>query len=363
MSHTILIVDDWKDTRDALKEHLELQMGAQALRFLEADNGESALEIAREEIPDIMILDLLMPNKPGKEVLRDLQKDGLLDRIYVLVLSRQGDSGTIIDCLRAGAADFINTNQWEEELVPRIRAGLRIIELRRRYEETRTELSDFARLTGHDISGSGRQMAITRHLEKLKTLVQADSDAMNHLNQLEIQFNSIIEYGMDLQRYAAALGETPPFSDVNVSSLIRDVITEVFAGDSSIKLRREVPESVVVKGDRVQLKRLFYNLLENARRAVEGKPGNGEIAVIAQEDADWISIEIADNGIGFSESTLRDPFTFGGETKSIWPGSSKGTGVGLPMCFKIVKSHKGDISIYNRPGGGASVLIKLPRVK
>lgn len=102
-----------------------------------------------------------------------------------------------------------------------------------------------------------------------------------------------------------------------------------------------------------QINQVFMNLLVNAAHAIEGR---GEIVIKTSSNKEKVTIEISDNGSGISDSHIDkifDPFF---TTKE--PG--KGTGLGLPIAYNIIKKHKGEIIVKSRPGKGTVFKIELP---
>ena len=110
-----------------------------------------------------------------------------------------------------------------------------------------------------------------------------------------------------------------------------------------------------VNGDANQLLQVFFNIISNAVDALE-EVGGGALTVRTSRETTNVVIEFADTGPGIKEPHLVfDPFY---TTKP----AGKGTGLGLSISYGVVKEHGGQISCFNRPGGGATFRIELPAV-
>jgi two-component system, OmpR family, alkaline phosphatase synthesis response regulator PhoP len=72
-----------------------------------AENGESALRLARQEVPDVMILDIWMPNKDGNTVCRELKSDPATSRVYIIVLTAKGQERDMEESLQCGADEYM----------------------------------------------------------------------------------------------------------------------------------------------------------------------------------------------------------------------------------------------------------------
>ncbi|MDD5141713.1 MAG: ATP-binding protein [Verrucomicrobiales bacterium] len=112
----------------------------------------------------------------------------------------------------------------------------------------------------------------------------------------------------------------------------------------------------VVLADGHQIQQVLLNVINNARQAMENHPSGGRIKIITETSGENVRIIIHDNGPGISEENLLrifDPFF---TTKKV----GQGTGLGLSLCYGIIKEHGGNITPSSRPGDGAKFTIELP---
>ncbi len=121
MSATVLVVDDEKDLVDLVKYHLEKS----GLKCLEARDGESALQVARDRTPDLVVLDLMLPGLDGLEVCRKLRKDPKTANVAIIMLTAKAEEVDRIVGLEMGADDYMVKPFSPRELVARIKAVLR----------------------------------------------------------------------------------------------------------------------------------------------------------------------------------------------------------------------------------------------
>lgn len=130
MAATVLIVDDEKDLVELVRYHLEKN----GLTCLEARDGESALRIAKERAPDLIVLDLMLPGVDGLEVCRKLRHDPKTAAIAIIMLTAKAEEVDRIVGLEMGADDYMVKPFSPRELVARVKAVLR----RGRGQETLT---------------------------------------------------------------------------------------------------------------------------------------------------------------------------------------------------------------------------------
>ncbi len=118
---TILVVDDEED----IVELVELNLLREGYKALTCGTGEQALEIARSKIPNLIILDLMLPGIDGLEVCKRLRSDPKTERIPIIILSAKGEEADIVTGLELGADDYVTKPFSGKVLVARVRRVLR----------------------------------------------------------------------------------------------------------------------------------------------------------------------------------------------------------------------------------------------
>jgi DNA-binding response OmpR family regulator len=115
---SVLVVDDERKIRDVVARYLE----AAGFAVLIADSGQRALEVAARARPDLVVLDLMLPDLSGEEVLRSLRA---LDEVPIIVLTAKSSEEDRVANLRQGADDYLVKPFSPRELVARVEAVLR----------------------------------------------------------------------------------------------------------------------------------------------------------------------------------------------------------------------------------------------
>ncbi|WP_454062799.1 response regulator [Candidatus Nitrospira salsa] len=121
MAQSVLVVDDEPDILELVRFHIEKE----GLHCLEAMEGESALRLAREKKPDLLILDLMLPGVDGLEICRMLRKDPATAHMAIIMLTAKAEEVDRIVGLEMGADDYIVKPFSPRELVARVKAVLR----------------------------------------------------------------------------------------------------------------------------------------------------------------------------------------------------------------------------------------------
>ncbi len=157
-----------------------------------------------------------------------------------------------------------------------------------------------------------------------------------------------------------AVNEAQNIQSVNLRQNVEEAILCLCRDLSkdSIKLINNVEESIHVSADPRQLQQVFFNMLINARQAIDHR--NGKIRIEAHKpDDDSVEITITDNGCGIKEEILDSIFDEFFTTKGQQKGK-KGSGLGLALCRDIVTEHRGHIAVASEVGKGTTFTIRLP---
>jgi len=152
---TILVVDDEQDLLDLIEYNLR-QEGYDVIK---AENGKDGIQMAKEHMPDLVLLDIMMPQMDGIEVCDRMREDSTLSHIPIIFLTARSDEKTEIEGLNKGADDFITKPISTTKLVSRIKAVLR------RFEETEEKVQ---KLSVHDLEIDKDRYIVTRGDEEFQ---------------------------------------------------------------------------------------------------------------------------------------------------------------------------------------------------
>jgi len=217
------------------------------------------------------------------------------------------------------------------------------------------DLEQFAYVASHDLSEPLRTISGFSELLERRHGERLDGEALEFLGSIiggTARMKRLID---DLLAYSqAGSGEMRP-ERVDVARLVADVTSGLEATIAAAGVELEVSELPVVRGDRAQLARVFQNLISNAVKFRAGE--HPRIWISAERDgADW-RFEVADNGIGIEPRFAER--VFGMFQRLHGREEYEGTGIGLPLCRRIVERYGGRIWIEARPGGGTALRFTL----
>jgi len=374
---TILAVDDQPDNLELLRQVLEDDFDV-----ITAASGMECLERAKGDNPDVILLDVQMPEMDGYEVLDKLREHERTHRIPVIfITARYRDPDRVARGLELGAFDYITKPIDDDVLLTKVAITARIrraeeearqalgklVEQQRREKESvkaelnrlREELVRKARLAAigqvsasiaHELRnpmGTVRNAAyyLRRHAIKDQPKV---TQYLEIIDQELATADRIIQNLLSMVRV-----KEPQRSEVDLGQVVRDAFaTVVDAQDVTLRITTD-PDPFVILADPDQLRQVVSNIITNAKQAMEGQ---GELEIAASRDTDGDTIVLRDTGPGVSEniqSTLFEPLV----TDKV-----KGTGLGLTVCRMIVEHHGGTIELQETGGFGTAFRIRLPRV-
>ena len=370
VSHTpdILVVDDDPRNRKLLEEYLL----AAGYDVRVAPDGRTALALASEQPPDLVLLDVMMPDLSGLEVCQKLKNDLRTRLCQVVLVTALDGTPHRVEGLDTGADDYIAKPVRREEFMAKVRSMLRARGLLAELEAARETLAlrnaKLEELEGlketltqtlvHDLKNP--LAAVLGNLELMERkadesvlhLVRRSKAAAWRMHQMILNLLDIgqLEEGKLLLR---------PES-LDAGSLARKACQEMEGGATQRGVRFElVPDetAAVLKGDAAVLRRVLDNLLANA---IEHSPQGGIVRVAVTVCDEGIEITVADQGSGvppeFREKIFEKFQRL--ENRTSIPGAN--LGLGLTFCRLAVEAHGGTIWVDDAPGHGALFRALLP---
>jgi two-component system phosphate regulon response regulator PhoB len=158
-NETILVVDDEQDIRKLL----EYNLGKNGYRTICVASGEDALRSTREELPDLVILDLMLPSTDGLEVCRQLKADSRTANIPVIMLTAKGEEADVVAGLELGADDYVTKPFSPRVLLARVRTVLRRPRVEPEDETAMLRVRELTITPGrHEVLVDGKRVDLTR---------------------------------------------------------------------------------------------------------------------------------------------------------------------------------------------------------
>ncbi len=386
----IVVIDDEEAARYGIGKSLEREGYEVEL----ACDGNEALRKIRELQPQTVISDVSMPGMDGITLLQEVGRSE--NPPPVVLVTAHGSEALAIQALRAGAFDYLSKPFDIEELRLVVRNSLeqqRLKEQNLRYyrelEETLQELKETQaeRIQAEKMAALGRLIAGFAHetnspLGALSSVVQTSTRALGRIYDLlhEEERQSSSPRFEEFEKLRAVLSESfqvaqdachrldtmvktmRQFANLDHSPL-RSVDIRECIESTLVLLRHQIKDEIRVSRDYGEiphvscfpsdLNQVFMNLLLNSLEAI---PGQGDISIRTRHDGGMVFVHIIDTGRGIPSEDLEKIFDPGSTTK----GRGIGTGMGLPICRRIMESNGGEIRVESKLGKGTALTLQLP---
>lgn len=384
----VLVVEDDDATALLIERSLRDDFRVRRVATLSA-----AADALRDRRPDVVLLDLGLPDADGCDALRQLVT---LDPEVPIVILTGADPTHSLDLLEAGAEDFLRKPELRFDVLGR---SLRYAMARRSSKRLRRRLQQAERMAvigrlaagvAHEINNPASwalgslEMAL-EHLEAseggggsgalsaayLRDCLTRSLDGVDRVTRVVRDLHSFAKPQTDRPETC----ELAPVTDTALRLLVKEL--------SDVRVFTDVDDGLVVACDAARMIQVLVNLLLNARNAIRAReaevPGRIDLEAGPRSDSgrsdsgrsdsgrgnsgrgtsghgDSVWLTVRDNGVGMDSQTreqIFDPFFSLAE-------DHEGSGLGLAICAEIVQAHGGEIRVESEPGAGAVFEIEMP---
>ena len=401
ITQTILVVDDSKP----VSEYVQVVLEERGYKTITANNGSQAMVMAVEYRPDLILLDIMMPDVDGYTICSQLKADRKTRDIPVIFLSALNSQFDKIKAFKCGAVDFVTKPIQVEELTARVKSHLTISRLNRALQSSNRDLESLVSERTKELEDSNKKLAeINARLEKTigdyraakeraanddeykaKMLSKLSHEILNDTNII-VGFSELIKVTDDRERqneYADCIKEsagslvaainavqeynnviigrtTVNMQRVNIGALLHGVCQK-FAGKAQkrgidIAVNNEFSDGAEIFTDEMMLTSILNKIISNSLKYSE----KGPIEIGASNNGGMAVFYVRDCGIGIGPDVIDhvlEPFVRG---VKICDNSSKGLGLGLSIVKEYVQRLNGEIWFDSSPGVGTIFYISLP---
>jgi two-component system sensor histidine kinase/response regulator len=354
----ILVVDD----QPANIQILGAVLGAQGHEIVPAADGATALKRIAVRLPDLILLDLLMPVMDGFEVCRRIKARPDWREIPIIFLSAADDKELIVRALDAGGIDFITKPFSHAELLCRVRTQLTFKATRDRLAQIAEDKDELIGILAHDLKNSLGGMNMSAELLHGQISHSRDgrlvklSENLLHTSTQSLAF--VKEY---LANAASDQGFVPRLDHVNLVDAASRVIRryQEAAQHKHIQIQTDFTDAdSAVIADSSALDQVLDNLLSNA---LKFSPPEKNIFVSVRPANGLVECVVRDEGPGFSGGDKCRMFRRYGRLSARPTAGEPSTGLGLSIVRKLMQSMNGELNCDSTKGQGAAFTFRLPR--
>jgi len=352
----MLVVDDDPRSRKLLEGFLL----ADGCEVRTAPDGPTALTMVHQDPPDVVLLDVMMPEMTGYDVCKILKGDPETRACQVMLVTALDSTPDQVAGLDTGADDYLPKPVRREEFLAKVRALVRARRLIDELEQARNELAQrndelqlkktLAQTLVHDLksplSAILGNLDLLRHRGDPELHYLIDRSKQGAKRMLKMILNLLDVEGLEEGHMKASLDR------VDLADLVRATVDEarVMADQRGVELVLNAAERVWAEADPALTRRVLDNLVSNALTYTP-KDRRVEVSVGYREEG--VEIVVSDEGPGVPEEMREKVFEKYEQVDARDAGASINRGLGLTFCRLAVEAQGGTIWIERAPGGGA----------
>ena len=383
--NTILIVDDMPNNLGALLDYLT-DFG---FEVLVAEDGESAIEQVEYALPDLILLDVLMPGIDGFETCSRLKSNQTTKDIPVIFMTALSDAEDKVKGFSVGGVDYVTKPIQQAEVLARVTTHLSIRNLQKQLQQqneclqqeicdrikieqqlqirtaqletANQELEAFSYSVAHDLRNPITSINGYIWVLEEEYAYLLDEDGKHYLERVRIATERMEQLIDDILRLSQVTKSKMQFDTVDLSRIAKEIVISLRQTSKEREVEFIIPEGIVAQGDEQLLKIVLENLLCNAWKYTRNKPrARIEFGVFQQGINTQSSVDtyfVRDDGAGFDMAKADK--LFGAFSRLHGKNEFEGTGIGLATVQRIVHRHGGKIWADGEVNKGATFYFTL----
>ena len=365
--YKILIVDDVVSNVLLLK----ILLTNEKFQVCTASNGKQCIEVAQNEHPDLILLDVMMPDLNGFDTAVILKKDPSTQEIPIIFLTALNNPNDLVKGFQVGANDFLTKPFNKEELVMRVMHQIQLVAAKRiivrQNEELKRTISNRDKMysvIAHDLRSP---MASIRMVLNLAVNVVSPETVGEEIFGLLDKANRESEETHDLLDNLLKWTKSQTgrlnvvYQDIDLDDIVPGVVDifKMIAEMKKIDLKYlPAEEKLTVRADNDMIKTIIRNFLSNA---VKFTPAGKGIEVFYTREGDFARISVRDHGVGVAPERVKTIFHKGETTYGT--GGEEGSGLGLQLCQDFARKNGGEAQVESTLGEGSTFSFTIPLKK
>jgi len=355
-SGTILIVDDQEQNLKVVGTVLTMT----GYEVMPASSGTQALKRLETHIPDLILLDVLMPEMDGLEVCRQIKNRPEWSEIPIIFLSAADDKSLIVQALETGGVDYVTKPFNKAELLTRVRTHLALKHARDQLRYLAEDKDELLGIMAHDLKNhlAGMRMSAGLLQSRSQELPEKCVTLVDNITQ---STDSMIAFVREFLANQSAERLQLKSELVDIGLIVKGSASrhEAMALAKNIAMQVDVmPQSVVAQADGEALARVLDNLVSNA---IKFTPSGGTVKLgTGVGPGPWVFFTVQDDGPGFTTEDEEKMFRRYARLSARPTGGEPSTGLGLSIVKRLLEGMKGIISLNKDVTAGSCFVVKLP---
>lgn len=362
--YTILVVDDVVSNVLLLK----ILLTKENFKVLTANNGYTCIEIAQNNHPDLILLDVMMPDINGFETAEKLKSDPATADIPIIFLTALNAPSDLVKGFQVGANDFLTKPFNKEELVMRVMRQIQLVFAKRIIESQNAELKrtisnrdKMYSVIAHDLRSPMASIRMVLNLlvstisseligEELFSLLDKANKESEETHDL---LDNLLKWTKSQTGRINVVHQNFDISDVLIG--IEDIFS-LIAENKKQKINFDKQTgSIMVRADKDMLNTVLRNFMSNA---IKFTPEGKDIDILVDKQDKFVKVSIRDHGVGISPERIATLFSAGQTTYGT--NNEEGSGLGLQLCQDFACKNGGDVMVESVLGEGSTFSVFVP---
>jgi two-component system sensor histidine kinase/response regulator len=360
---TVLIVDDNPNNLKIIA----LILRSFNYKIVIATNGEQAIEMVEKTLPDIILLDVMMPKIDGFETCKIIKSKDEYKDIPIIFITALNDTESLVKGFKAGGVDYITKPFNKDELISRVKTHLDLKYTRDSLQKTTAHLEELNALKdkmfsviGHDLRSPLGSVRMT--LDFLSKIEAPNDNPFSENIKIMLKTTDEV-FGLLENLLGWAKSQSNMLNISKEQLVLKDLTNSIYyLNKGSLDLKQiefvsEVNDEDTIFADLNTMKIVFRNLVSNA---IKFTPEKGTIKIVSKKAGDNIRIEVSDTGVGIPVENISKLFNPNQHVTTYGTNRESGSGLGLVLCSDFVVKNKGKIWVESTVGKGSTFIVELP---
>ena len=362
--YKILVVDDVMSNVLLLK----VLLTNEKFQVITANGGNKCVEMAKSEHPDLILLDVMMPDISGFDTAVILKKDPDTADIPIIFLTALNAPSDLVHGFQVGANDFLSKPFSKEELIMRVMHQISLVAAKRIIVQQNDELKrtignrdKMYSVIAHDLRSpmASIRMVLNLVVNCLSREVVGDEifDLIDKANRESEETHDLLDNLLKWTKSQTGRLNAV-FQDFDLAEVVPGVV-DIFvmiAETKHIELKLDMGASpIMVRADKDMLKTVIRNFISNAIK-FSNEGSSIDIFVTVQDK--FAKINVRDHGVGISEDRLHNLFRAGKTTYGT--NNEEGSGLGLQLCQDFAEKNGGSVCVESVQGEGSTFSVLVP---
>ena len=362
MEYSLLIVDDEPDNLRILSSLLR-----EDHQVIVAKSGHQALALAQDMQPDLILLDVVMPEMTGFEVIKTLKSQASTQGIPIIFITGLQSSKDETLGFELGAVDYIHKPFNPAIVKARVASQLKIIQQRQELQQLSDKLQKASEAKGMFLANMSHEIRtpLTTIIGYTESLITEELPELERPNALAIVNNSskhllsLVNDILDFSKIEAGeLSIELLPTDINMLLEQVHIMCSELANKKGLNLSWQLIDKIPshIETDPTRVKQILINLLSNAIKFTDIGTISVELKVINGK----LKVSVSDEGIGIAEDKIKNLFTSFNQVDNSTSRQYGGTGLGLSISQNLAHKLGGNLSVESELGEGSTFTLTIP---